>query len=443
MKEILKALLERLKTLRKAEASGFADEKAASEYLKERESALEDVAKALSDVNDAYDTELQAIKSQLGTALDRAKETPKIKEFNKADLYEQVGKLVRAAWRKNIPEIAAAGAVLNSRERTDEWDTERSIMFDKSSGRFQSIDKAAIGSPVGSAGDGTYIINVQMERELIRYALEWSDMMKHVRNIPMSAKSISWPRLNRHTANLFWLTDYGTPAVSQTGKPSFGTRVQMDAATLAGYIPWYDEFTDDIQINVTLGQLFMEMFTEAYAAEFDKQVLTANSDPYKGIFKFTAAGECLRKFTSGASPTSVTLDDLKAMPLMIPRADRDGGMFIVSEELVSYLISLRNAMGDFLIQPPNDSGRPGRIVGFPYIEAKRAPQFGDVGSGQAFVWFGNPSRTLWHGDRKGIEIRTFSETSESLLYGEQFIRFRKRDAFKVVQPDLSVLLCTR
>lgn len=443
MKELLKALLERIKTLKKAEKTGFTDEKAAAEYLVERESALEEVAKALSDLNDAYDTELQAIKSQLGTALEGLKKAPETKELSKEERLAEIGKLVRAAWRKNLAAVAEAGAVLNSKERTDDWDNERSIVFDKTAGRFKPIERAALGSPVGSSGDGTYIINTIMERELIRYATEWSDMMPLVRNIPMAAKSISWPTLNRHVANLFWLTDYGTPAIQQAGKPSFGARVQLDAATVAGYIPWYDEFEDDIQINVTLGQLFMEMFSEAYASEFDLQVLMANSAPFKGIFQMTGAGECLKKYVGSQAATSVSMDDLKAMPLMIPRADRQEGIYLVSEEMVSYLISLRSAVGDFLIQPPNSNERPGRLCGYPYREIKRGPGFTEVEPGKPFAWFGVPNRTMWHGDRKGIEIRTFSETTESLLHGEQFIRFRKRDAFKIVQPDLSVLLMTR
>ena len=48
-----------------------------------------------------------------------------------------------------------------------------------------------------------------------------------------------------------------------------------------------------------------------------------------------------------------------------------------------------------------------------------------------------------YGDRKAVEIRTFTEMTETAIYGEQLIRFRKRDGFQIVQPDLSVLLMTR
>lgn len=442
MKELLKAILEKVKALKKVGDAGFSNEKDAAEYFKEREFVIEDIAKALEAINDSYDSELAALKSQIGEIIKRATESREPVELTKDKYFETLGKFVRSAWRKDTARVAELGAVLNTKEKSEDWDDQHSVIFDKAAGRFMRLDKASIGNPVGSAGDGTYIINTIMERELIRYALEWSDMMGKVRSIPMNAKTISWPTLNRHKPSLFWLNAYGD-TIGQAGKPSFGTRVELDAKTLAGYIPWFDEFEDDIQINIALGQLFNEMFMEAYASEFDRQVLTANSDPYKGLFAHTGAGECIKRYVAGTSPFAVTMEDLKAMPLAIPRADRVRGVYILNEDAVSYLISLRNSQGDFLIQPPNDNSRPGRLCGYPYIEAKQAPSISDTGKGKPFIWFGDPMRTVWHGNRKGIEIRTFTETTESLLNGEQFIRFRKRDAFKVVQPDLSVLLCTR
>jgi hypothetical protein len=45
----------------------------------------------------------------------------------------------------------------------------------------------------------------------------------------------------------------------------------------------------------------------------------------------------------------------------------------------------------------------------------------------------NPKR-IQHGDRKGIEIKKFDQTTESMQYGELFLRFRKRDRFLVTRP---------
>ena len=50
----------------------------------------------------------------------------------------------------------------------------------------------------------------------------------------------------------------------------------------------------------------------------------------------------------------------------------------------------------------------------------------------------NPKKIL-HGNRKGIEIKRFDETTESLEYGELFLRFRKRDGFLVTRANANVV----
>jgi hypothetical protein len=38
--------------------------------------------------------------------------------------------------------------------------------------------------------------------------------------------------------------------------------VELKAYTLAGFIPWYDEFEEDVFID--LGSIFLDEFTESY-----------------------------------------------------------------------------------------------------------------------------------------------------------------------------------
>jgi hypothetical protein len=61
------------------------------------------------------------------------------------------------------------------------------------------------------------------------------------------------------------------------------------------------------------------------------------------------------------------------------------------------------------------------------------PQLADIGANTPFAVFCNPKR-IQHGDRKGIEIKKFDGTTESLEHGELFLRFRKRDGFLVTRP---------
>jgi hypothetical protein len=67
---------------------------------------------------------------------------------------------------------------------------------------------------------------------------------------------------------------------------------------------------------------------------------------------------------------------------------------------------------------------------YPYHEVSILPQIADITVNQPFAIFMNPKR-IHHGNRKGIEIKKFDATTESMEYGEIFLRFRKRDGFLI------------
>jgi hypothetical protein len=67
------------------------------------------------------------------------------------------------------------------------------------------------------------------------------------------------------------------------------------------------------------------------------------------------------------------------------------------------------------------------------------PQLADIGADTPFAIFMNPKR-IQHGDRKGIEIKKFDQTTESMQYAELFLRFRKRDGFLVTRPTKNMVM---
>jgi hypothetical protein len=82
---------------------------------------------------------------------------------------------------------------------------------------------------------------------------------------------------------------------------------------------------------------------------------------------------------------------------------------------------------------------PGKLDLYPYHEVNILPQLADIEEDTPFAVFCNPKR-IQHGDRKGIEIKKFDGTTESLEYGELFLRFRKRDGFLVAKPAGKVVV---
>ena len=76
---------------------------------------------------------------------------------------------------------------------------------------------------------------------------------------------------------------------------------------------------------------------------------------------------------------------------------------------------------------------------YPYHEVNILPQIADIKDDEPFAIFMNPRR-IQHGNRKGIEIKKFDATTESLEYGELFLRFRKRDGFLVARPQGNIVV---
>jgi hypothetical protein len=70
---------------------------------------------------------------------------------------------------------------------------------------------------------------------------------------------------------------------------------------------------------------------------------------------------------------------------------------------------------------------------YPYYDASILPPMADIGVNTAFALLMKGNRTQ-HGNRKGIEIKKFDGTTESLEYGDLFLRFRKREGFLVTRP---------
>jgi HK97 family phage major capsid protein len=104
-------------------------------------------------------------------------------------------------------------------------------------------------------------------------AAKKSVMMGLVRHRPMIGPSIFLPTRERGGVQLHWLTAYGQQITGS--KPHGVERVELKAYTLAGYIPWYDEFEEDVFTD--LGAMFVDEFVECYGQEFDRQCLLANS----------------------------------------------------------------------------------------------------------------------------------------------------------------------
>lgn len=428
---MLQSLDTKLKTMKRVEKTGFVNEEQAAGYFAEKEGILEDIAKALETVKNAGTTELDAIKATLKDFRDMLKSSEKNqKELTKHEVQYQLGKAIAAAWTGNMQTLGELKCTPNI--KSDNWNNPKDFQWTAEKGFQLSNNKAALGEPMGNmATNEQFLINPIYETAIMQDAAKQSVMMPLVKHRPMTGPSIFLPQRERGGVELKWLTAYGQKI--DGSKPQGATRVELKAYTLAGFIPWYDEFEEDVFVD--LGAMFMDEFTEAYAIEFDRQCLLANNTPFTGAFN---APDLKQKVISGAAAAALTYKDLRDAVLLVPAEERKECRWFFHESVLAYVTGIVDANGRPIWRGPMD-GKPGTIDGYAYTESHILPQMGDIATNQAFAIFMNPKR-INHGNRKGIEIKRFDATTEALEYGELFLRFRKRDGFLVTRSKNNMVL---
>jgi HK97 family phage major capsid protein len=250
-------------------------------------------------------------------------------------------------------------------------------------------------------------------------------MMGLVDSSAMNGVSRIIPVEEQVDVGLEWLTAYGQE-MPEVGQPKI-EKVELKALTCAGYVRFYDEFEEDSYKD--LGKLFIRKFIGAYAKEFDKQCLVANAAPFTGAL---ATNRAVTVPLKGATINDLTWEDFRDAVFKVPEEERRDCRWFLHETVVNHAMNLKDDNGNPIVRRPMEK-MPGVIDLYPYHECHVMPQVSGIGPNQPFAVFMNPQR-ISHGNRKGIELKKFDGTSESLKFGTQALRFRKRDAFALVIP---------
>jgi HK97 family phage major capsid protein len=433
--ETVLAVKQKLTAMKKIEATGFTDPAKAAEYFKEKEMILEDIVKALEAVMGEQGQETEALKATVKSLREELKgQAAAPRELSRRELLYNLGKGIAAAWAGNHKALADLSFSPNLKA-AENWTNPRDVSWGERGWNvagIAGIEKAALGTPMGNmASNDQYLINPIYETVIMQDAAKKSVMMNLVRHRPMMGPSIFLPTRNRGGVELHWLTAYGQQITGS--KPQGAQRVELKAYTLAGFIPWYDEFEEDVFID--LGAMFMEEFTEAYGQEFDRQCLLADEDPFTGAM----AAEGVTTVTLGSADIlDLTWKDFRDAVYKVPAEERKDCAWFLHETVLNHIFSIEDDNGRPIWRGPTEA-MPGKLDLYPYHEVSIMPQLADIGAATPFAIFMNPKR-IQHGNRKGIEIKKFDQTTESMQYGELFLRFRKRDGFLVASPGGNVVV---
>ena len=425
-KEIIEGIKKKLAAMRRIEAAGFGDSQKAADYFQEKEIILEDIVRGLEAVADGQAVETEALKATVKTLRDELKgQAANPRELSRRELKYRLGKAIAAAWNNNHATLAELAFTPNL--KADNWTNPRDVKWGD---KGWVVDRAALGTPMGNtATNDQYLINPVYETEILEDAAKQSVMMPLVRHRPMMGASIFLPTRDRGGVELHWLTAYGQQITGS--KPAAAQRVELKAYTLAGFIPWFDEFEEDVFVD--LGAMFIDEFTEAYGREFDRQCLLADADPFTGAM---AADGVTAVTVSGIN--ALTWKDFRDAVYKVPAEERRDCCWFLNETVLNHAVNFEDDFGRPVWRRPMEA-MPGTLDLYPYHEVSILPQLADITADKPFAVFMNPRR-IQHGDRRGIEIKRFDATTESMEYGELFLRFRKRDGFLVTRPAGNIVV---
>ena len=428
MDELLKAIKQKIAEMKKIELTGFTNTETATAYFQEKEAILEGIVKTLEAVTVQETSEVEALKSTVKALREEIKGQAKSpRELSRRELLYNLGKGIAAAWSGNHKVLADLAFSPNL--KSDNWTNPKDVSWGE---KGWTVSKAALGDPMGNmTTNEQYLINPIYETEIMSDVAKKSVMMGLVRHRPMLGPSIFLPTRDRGGVQLNWLTAYGQKI--EGSKPKGAERVELKAYTLAGYIPWFDEFEEDVFVD--LGAMFIDEFIETYGQEFDRQCLLADNDPFTGAMACSDVTEVAIK---GDTIDDLTWKDFRDAVYKVPAEERKDCAWFINETILNHIANIEDTTGRPIWRRPTEA-MPGRLDLYPYHEVSILPQIADIEEDQAFAIFMNPKR-IQHGNRRGIELKKFDATTESLEYGELFLRFRKRDGFLVTRPKNNMVI---
>jgi HK97 family phage major capsid protein len=174
---------------------------------------------------------------------------------------------------------------------------------------------------------------------------------------------------------------------------------------------------------------------EVYGQEFDRQCLLADEDPFTGAI---ACADVTKVTIAGNTINDLTWKDFRDAVYKVPAEERKDCCWFLNETVLNHIANIEDTTGRPIWRRPTEA-MPGRLDLYPYHEISILPQLADIKADEPFAVFMNPKR-IQHGNRRGIELKKFDGTTESMEYGELFLRFRKRDGFLVTRPKGNILV---
>ena len=394
MNEVIIALQNRLNNMKANLPSEAATVEQINKYFLEQQEVTEQILKILGDTEDATTSEILGVKDAIKNFREAMKQADsKMEQMSLRDVHYNLGKALCAAWNKDQQTLGELKFTPNI--RAEKWNNPKDFTWETGKGFVPS--KAVLGDPIGNlANNDQYLINPIYEETIMQEAGKQSMMMNLVSHRPMNGPSIFIPERDRGGIELKWLTSYGQKI--DATKSNMPTRTELKAYTLAGYVPFFDEFGEDVFVD--LGRMFLKDFTEAYGQEFDRQCLIADDDPFTGAMNVDHAES---HATSSASINDLSYLDFRAAELKVEPEERKYCKWFMNETVLNHITNIKDDNNNPIWRKPWE-GMPGRLDGYDVIESRLLPQFADIEANTPFAIFMYNKPKIWTKNSKNSEF---------------------------------------
>jgi len=429
-------------------------------FLETLDEGLVKVGEGISKKED-----IEAIKKEFDDKLTAMKNDVEFEKLQKQinDIYVKVAE----AGMKPLP--SEKEKEQKERDLNNKWIR---AFLGKDETTLKKIDKELKASidPVMHTGGGTdeidedytqggYLIPSLLLAEVNRFVEEGGIARREFRYLPFAGAGNS-----RYIPTLLtsvvvgWIDEGETKPKT---KPTI-SRVQQTLKKLAAMVILTEEIIEDVIIDLVsfCGQLF----GEAIAAEEDNQFFSGTGAPWTGLINDTTITSLA--LAAGAGPLDMRPEALLALTVAIPAGAVPGAKFYMNRTVWAAICARRSdsvsegdTKGNYLVQQPSQ-GSPGSIWGFPVVLVEAMPSMSDLGYGEGdeecdpdepFLIFGNLSKCVVYGDKKGIRVKLLDQASvyddnDNLINlaerDMQALRIHKRVGYVTVLPSGLVILQT-
>ncbi len=355
-----------------------------------------------------------------------------------------------AAYTRMETEISSLGNEIARMERLDEMDAQLSkavstpitekpasiAKVDTKTGRASDAYKQAFWNITrrsdhmtpemrnalqeGVDSEGGYLVPDEFERTLVQGLNEETVIRAHAHVITTSNGLHKIPVVAAH-GSAAWIDEEGAYTESDE---IFG-QAQLDAHKVGTIIKVSEELLNDAAFDLE-GYIRSE-FIRRIGDKEEEAFLTGNgSSKPTGILNATGGGEI---GVTTASATAITADELIDLFYSLKAPYRKKAIWILNDSTVRAIRKLKDATGNYLLQPALKDGEVSTILGRPFFTSAFAPE---IEAGAKTIVFGDLSY-YWIGDRQGITFKRLNE----LYAGNGQIGFlaSKRLDGKTVLPE--------